>query len=335
MLIEYTNEEDLPQIFADSRVAGKRVLHIGRGSNLLFSGDFDGVVLHGKIKGIKVASQSDDAVLVECGAGEVWDDVCQWCVTHGFHGIENLSAIPGEVGAAAVQNIGAYGAEFADVAVAVAVFDTEQKQNFIISANECQYGYRTSIFKQDEFRGRFIITGVLMKLMRKAPYNIEYGNIKAALLERGYSLTQLNEKRGTKRAMAGKKLITLHSLRETIVSIRQAKLPDPKHLGNAGSFFKNPVISRLKYAALCTQWPDMPMYEVDEECVKVPAGWLIEHSGCKGRRVGNATVFERQCLVLVNNGNAKPEDVINLANTIIEVVKDRFDITIEPEVNII
>lgn len=335
VFVEYTHEDDLPLIFADERVKGKKYMHIGQGSNLLFTKDYDGVIMHSRIKGIKIASQTDDTVLVECAAGETWDDVCLWCVNHGYHGVENLSAIPGDVGAAAVQNIGAYGVEFADVVIAVAVYDIEQNRHVIISAEDCAYGYRTSIFKHEQYRNRFVVTGVLLQLHRKAAFNIEYGNIKAALLERGYSLSQLNEKRMGKRQPMTGKTITLHTLRETIVSIRMSKLPDPKHIGNAGSFFKNPIITRLKYSALLTQWPDMPMYEVDAEHVKVPAGWLIEHSGGKSRHVGNASVYEHQCLVLVNNGQAKPADVVRLAETIIEAVSDRFDISIQPEVIII
>lgn len=335
VLVEYDHEDDLPVIFKDPRVVGKKVLHLGSGSNILFTQDFDGVVLHSRIKGIKVVSQNDDACLVECGAGVIWDDFCLWCVSHGLHGVENLSAIPGEVGAAAVQNIGAYGAEFKDVAVAIAVYDTKEERHAIISAVDCNYGYRTCLFKQDEYRGRFVVTSVLLMLKRKPSFNIEYGNIKAALLERGFSLSQLNEKRSNKRSADSSKTITLHAMRETITNIRQAKLPDPKHFGNAGSFFKNPVITRLKYSALSSQWPDMPMYEVDASHVKVPAGWLIEHAGCKGRRMGDASVYERQCLVLINNGKAVPSDVVRLSEAIIRAVQERFDITIEPEVNII
>ncbi|MBQ0057594.1 MAG: UDP-N-acetylmuramate dehydrogenase [Bacteroidales bacterium] len=333
MLVEYNHEDDLPHIFSDERVAGRKFLHIGQGSNLLFVNDFDGVVLHSRIKGIKIASQSDDMVLIECGAGEVWDDLCQWCVQHGFYGLENLSGIPGEVGAAAVQNIGAYGAEFGDLAVAVAVYDVVNNRHAIISAADCQYGYRMSIFKTDEFRNRFVVTSVLLRVSRNGELNLEYGNIKAALLERGYSLTAHLSKRASR--MPGVKSITLSGLREVILAIRQSKLPDPAVFGNAGSFFKNPVISSAKYKQLSATWPDMPKYDVDADFVKVPAAWLIERSGCKGRRIGDAAVYDKQCLVLVNRGKARPEEVVKLSDAIIRTVSDRFGITIEPEVNII
>lgn len=334
LLVEYNNEEDLQEIFADPRVKGRPFLHIGQGSNLLFTQDYDGVVLHSNIRGIRPTSQTEEVILLECGAGETWDHVCEWCVVRGFYGIENLSGVPGEVGAAAVQNIGAYGVEFKDVAVAISVYDIEQNKLAIISANDCQYGYRTSLFKQPEFKNRFIVTGVLLALSRRAPFQLDYGNIKAALLERGYSLTQVSEKRKGVRSSRSKQ-ITLHAMRETICAIRASKLPDPQVMGNAGSFFKNPVIPRLKYEALKSQYPEMPMYEVDEKSVKVPAGWLIEHSGGKNRHVGDAGICPTQSLVIVNRGHATAEDIIQLAKMIVSMVQERYDITIEPEVNYI
>jgi len=335
LLVEYSNEEELSSIFQDSRVKGRPFLHVGQGSNLLFTKDFDGVVLHSNIKGIKPTSQTEEVILLECGAGEIWDHLCDWCVERGFYGIENLSAIPGEVGAAAVQNIGAYGVEFKDVAVAVSVYDVKQDKHVIIGADDCQYGYRTSIFKSPEYKSRFIVTSVLLGLARKAPFVLDYGNIKAALLERGFTLQQSPEKRRSSSRQIRGKQITLHAMRETICAIRSAKLPDPAVLGNAGSFFKNPVIKRTMYRSIQSQYPDIPMYEVDAESVKVPAGWLIEHSGCKGRMVGDAGVYPQQCLVLVNRGHASSSDIVALAKLVVDTVRERFDITLEPEVNFI
>lgn len=335
LLVEYSNEEELSKIFRDPRVKGRPFLHVGKGSNLLFTGDYEGVVLHSNIKGIKPTSQTEEVVLLECGAGESWDQVCDWCVERGFYGIENLSGIPGEVGAAAVQNIGAYGVEFKDVAVAISVYDIEQDKHVIIGAEQCNYGYRTSIFKTPEYKNRFIVTGVLLGMVRKAPFILDYGNIKAALLERGFSLLQSMEKRrGSSRPIRGKQ-ITLHAMRETILAIRAAKLPDPAVMGNAGSFFKNPVIDRNKFVALQSQYPEVPMYEVDATHVKVPAGWLIEHSGCKGRTIGDAGIYPQQCLVIVNRGHATANDIVQMSKMIIDSVKERFDITLEPEVNFI
>lgn len=336
LLVEYSAEEDLSEIFADPRVKGRPFLHVGQGSNLLFTQDYEGVVLHGSVRGIKPTSQTEEVILLEVGAGESWDHLCEWCVVHGFYGIENLSFIPGEVGAAAVQNIGAYGVEFKDVAIAVSVYDVEQDKHVIIDANDCRYGYRTSIFKDPAFKQRFVVTSVLLNLSRKAPFLLDYGNIKAALLERGYSLAQIPEKGKRKFGHTPRgKQITLNAMREVIGAIRAAKLPDPQVLGNAGSFFKNPIVSRMKYEAIVSQYPDAPMYVVDKEHVKVPAAWLIERSGCRDRRVGDASVYPNQCLVLVNRGHATAQDIIGLSELIIATVRERFDIQLEPEVNFI
>lgn len=324
-LVEYTTEEDLPKIFADSRVKDAPFWSIGQGSNLLFSGDYEGVILHGCIKGIRLAQipgmtpLSDDLALVEAGAGERFDDVCAWAVEQGLYGAENLSAIPGEVGAAAVQNIGAYGVEFKDICVAVSAYDIVQGRHVIIGADQCQYGYRTSIFKSPEMKSRFVITGALLQLHRatrgrQPEFHLDYGNIRAAL--------------------EGKEL-SLASVRQTICDIRTAKLPDPKVLGNAGSFFKNPVIERKQYELLKEKWSNMPCYEVDSQHVKVPAGWLIENAGLKGYQLGGAAVYDKQCLVLVNRQNATPSDLINLCSHVIDTVAKCYGIDIEPEVNII
>ena len=335
LLVEYTAEEDLPQIFADPRVKGRPFWHIGQGSNLLFTQDYDGVILHGGIRGIRPTSQTEEVILLECGAGEVWDNVCAWCVDRGFYGVENLSGIPGEVGAAAVQNIGAYGVEFKDVCVAVSVYDIENGRNAIIGVSECRYGYRTSIFKDPAFKRRFIVTSVLLSLSRKAPFLLDYGNIKAALLERGYSLTQGMEKRSKPQKNLRGKQITLHAMREVICALRAVKLPDTAVLGNAGSFFKNPIVTRTQYQALLHENRDLPCYEVDADHVKIPAGWLIEHAGCRERRVGDAEVYSKQCLVLVNRGHASANDIMQLASLVTDTVRDRFGISIEPEVNYI
>ncbi|MCR5362567.1 MAG: UDP-N-acetylmuramate dehydrogenase [Bacteroidales bacterium] len=334
LLVEYTSEDDLSQIFHDSRVAGKPFLHVGQGSNLLFTGDYHGVVLHSGIKGIRPTSQGEDVVLLECGAGESWDGICAWCVDHGFYGVENLSGIPGEVGAAAVQNIGAYGVEFKDVAVAISVYDVKLDKHVIVSVDECQYGYRTSLFKQPDYKQRFIVTGALLGMARKAPFMLDYGNIKAALLERGFTLLQGADRKRGDRSMRGKP-ITLHAMRDAILSVRDSKLPDPKVLGNAGSFFKNPVIERSRYEELLAAHPDMPKYDVDETHVKVPAGWLIEHAGCRNRSVGDACVYPQQCLVIVNRGHASADEIVQLSRLIVETVNERYAIRLEPEVNFI
>lgn len=330
LLVEYTREEDLDTIFNDSRIAGRPFWCVGQGSNLLFKGDYEGAIIHGSIKGIRQQAQYEDVTLVEAGAGELFDDVCAWAVAHQLYGAENLSAIPGEVGAAVVQNIGAYGAEFKDICAAVSAYDIASKKHVIIGVDQCQYGYRTSIFKQPEMKQRFVITGALLQLKRavrghKPDFNLDYGNIRTAL--------------------AGKEL-TLENVRNTICEIRAAKLPDPKVLGNAGSFFKNPVISQKKFEALKAEYPNIPSYPVSlplregqgvsaEESVKVPAGWLIENAGLKGYQLGGAAVYEKQCLVLVNKDHATCSDLVNLCQHVVKIVEEKFGIAIEPEVNII
>lgn len=313
--IEYDNEQDLRVIFSLPEVrSAKKILHIGMGSNLLFDGDYDGVILHSRIKGRRVIADDGETVIVEIGAGEVWDEVCGWAVSNDWSGAENLTAIPGEMGAAAVQNIGAYGAEIKDLILRVTAYDTNTEEVRTFSLLECRYGYRHSIFKEPEFKGRYVVTSVLLRLQRTPAFNLEYGNIR--------------------QAMEGKEL-TLSNVRQAIASIRQAKLPDPAKIGNAGSFFKNPVVSRAMYEHLLAQYPAMPHYHVDDEHEKIPAGWLIEQCGWKGRRHGQAGVYEKQCLVLVNHGGATPQQLVELCQLIVDSVRTTFAIDIEPEVNII
>jgi len=330
LLVEYTQEEELGKIFADKRVAGRPFWCIGQGSNLLFQSDYDGVILHGAIKGIRQQAQYDDVILIEVGAGETFDDVCAWAVAHQLYGAENLSAIPGEVGAAVVQNIGAYGAEFKDICVAVSAYDIPNNRHVIIGVDQCQYGYRTSIFKQPEMKQRFVITGALLQLRRatrghQPEFNLDYGNIREALAVKHLSGRD----------------ITLESVRNTICEIRSAKLPDPKVMGNAGSFFKNPVIPEKQFEALQAKYPNIPNYPLPTEgrggsgSFKIPAGWLIENAGLKGYQIGGAAVYEKQCLVLVNKDHATCADLVNLCHHVVKTVSEKFGIEIEPEVNII
>lgn len=288
---------------------------IGQGSNLLFKQDFDGLILHGKIKGIELISGAEEGLqYVKVGAGEIWDDVAEWLVIHQLYGGENLSAIPGEIGAAAVQNIGAYGAEFGVIVKYVEVLNKETLEIEHIDRESCEYAYRDSIFKHDPYKQRYIVTGVMLEVSKHSSFKLEYGNISKAL--------------------EGKE-ITLMNVRNTIINIRGNKLPDPKILGNAGSFFKNPIVPLALYNEIKIQYPTAPCYPIDENNVKVPAGWLIENSGLKGFSHGGAKVYEKQCLVLVNYNKAKPNDIVELANIVIEKVKSNFGIEISPEVNII
>lgn len=294
-----------------------RILHIGCGSNLLFLGDYDGLVLHSAIHGIEVVEDTDEGVLIRVGAGMVWDELVEETIRRGWYGLENLSLIPGEVGAAAVQNIGAYGAEVKDFIQRVWLLDLHTREVSSRKVGEMDYAYRYSALKGDELRGRFAVTHVELRLSHTFTPHIEYGGLRAALDRAGIA---------TPDAM---------QLRQVIIGMRQGKLPDPKVLGNAGSFFMNPIVDREVYLRLANLYPDMPHYEVDASHVKIPAGWLIEKSGWKGRSLGRAGVYERQALVLVNLGGAVGEDIVRLCDTVRADVKAQFGIDIHPEVNFI
>lgn len=313
--VEFSSVEELQDALRSLHPSSP-LLIIGEGSNLLLTRDFPGVVLHSSIKGRQLVSENDDNVLLRCGSGETWDDVVAFCVENGWHGAENLSLIPGEVGASAVQNIGAYGAEAKDLIYKVEAVEigTGNKVEFFNS--DCLYAYRDSRFKHD-WKNRFVITHVTYCLSKVFTPDLDYGNIRTSLQQKGIEKP------------------TAAQLRQTIIEIRQSKLPDPKVTGNAGSFFMNPIVQRKVYESLAAQYPDMPHYVVDEARVKIPAGWMIEQCGWKGRSLGKAGVHDRQALVLVNRGGATGHDVVNLYEHIIADVRDKFGIEIHPEVNVI
>jgi len=315
--VEYATSEDAQELARSLSGQKQDLLIIGKGSNLLLTQDFHGIVLHSAIKGIEQVPANDaDSVLLRCGSGETWDDVVAECVLNGWHGLENLSLIPGEVGASAIQNIGAYGAEVCDYIFLVEAVDIETGEKVSLRNSECCYGYRDSIFKH-EWKNRFLITHVTYKLSKTFTPELEYGNIRKALADKGIGMPTANE------------------LRETIIEIRRAKLPDPEKLGNAGSFFMNPIVDKAIYEKISSQYGTIPHYDIDEQHVKIPAGWLIEQCGWKGRALGNAGVHDKQALVLVNLGKAKGEDILTLCNRIISDVKAKFDIDIHPEVNVV
>lgn len=313
--VEYASVEELRGLWNAEREAVARALHIGGGSNLLFTSDYEGLILHSAIKGYTVVKETEEEVEVRVGAGEVWDDFVAYTVANGWYGAENLSLIPGEVGASAVQNIGAYGVEAKDLIVSVDTFGLETGEERRFMREECRYAYRESVFKQ-ELKGKYAVTFVTYRLKKHPVFHLEYGNIRAEL-----------EKQGCQ--------VDLENVRRIIIAIRQTKLPDPKVLGNAGSFFMNPVVPKMQFEALLAQYPDMPHYPVDEAHVKIPAGWMIDRCGWKGKRVGHAGVHEKQALVLVNCGGATGKEVMHLAEEIVASVRERFGVTIRPEVNYI
>lgn len=315
VFIEYNSVDELKQLLLRENLAEGKWLHIGGGSNLLFTRDYEGVILHSVIRGYEVVEETDDSVYVRAGAGEVWDDFVAYAVGCGWYGAENLSLIPGEVGASAVQNIGAYGMEAKDLIVKVEAIEVATGQECTFTNADCRYAYRESIFKK-EWKERYIITHVTYRLDKRPVFHLEYGNVKAEL-----------EKSGCEP--------TLQQVREVIIRIREAKLPDPKIQGNAGSFFMNPVIPRMQYESLLAKYPDMPHYKVDEEWVKVPAAWMIDRCGWKGKQLGRAGVHDKQALVLVNRGGATGQEVIILSQRIQQSVFETFGIAIVPEVNFI
>lgn len=297
---------------------GRPVLHIGGGSNLLFLSDFDGVILHSAIKTWDVVEETSDDVVVRVGAGIVWDDFVAECVKKGYYGVENLSLIPGEVGASAVQNIGAYGAEAKDVIEKVETVCLADGSSRVFDASECGYGYRQSVFKST-LRGQYAVTAVWFRLSRHFIPNVAYGGIRHALDEAGIALDK----------------VTAEDVRRVVIEIRQSKLPDPKVTGNAGSFFMNPIVEKDVYERLAAAYPGMPHYMLDDGRVKIPAGWLIEQCGWKGRALGRAAVHDKQALVLVNLGGATGEDILRLSDAVRTDVRERFGIEIRPEVNMI
>ena len=311
--MEYESEEDVQKILRDEYFQECLSTHIGQGSNLLFINDYNGIILHSAIRGMEVVSEDEATVSLRVGAGEVWDEVVAYAVSKGWGGIENLSLIPGEVGAAAVQNIGAYGVEIKDVIESVEAWNRLTFEKHVFTAEECGYGYRSSRFK-DPHQDPHFITYVTLRLEKFPVFNIEYGALKQRLSD---------------------KALTLENVRETVISIRKEKLPDTESLGNAGSFFMNPLITDEHFERIRKEYPDMPSYPAEKGKVKVPAGWLIEKCGFKGQRHGNVGVYEKQALVLVNFGGATGDEIALFAESIRAAVKERFGIELMPEVKYI
>jgi UDP-N-acetylenolpyruvoylglucosamine reductase len=310
--IEYDTVDDLYELIFNNQI-GEPYLHIGGGSNLLFVNDFKGTILHSRIKTIELVKETPHEVMVNVGAGVTWDDFVDFCVKNKWYGAENLSNIPGEVGASAVQNIGAYGVEVKDILYSVSTVNTlgEVKTYF---QDECSFSYRHSIFKEPDMKDIFV-TSVCFGLSKKESYSLDYGTIRQ-------ELEKFPE-------------ISLQNVRRAIFNIRSSKLPDPAIQGNAGSFFMNPVVERQKLIELQNKYPQIPFYELADGNIKIPAGWLIEQSGWKGRSLGAAKVHDKQALVLINTGGATGKDIITLSDAIKVSVMDLFGIEIKPEVKFV
>ena len=313
-LVEFESAEDLRDYFSESRP--ERWYVLGAGNNTLFTQDYDGVLFTPVSRKRTILASTDEYVEVRAEAAHDWDELVEWSVNEGLWGIENLSAIPSSVGAAPVQNIGAYGAEAKDAITIVEYFDTRTLEVVRLANKDCHFAYRESIFKQ-ELKGHVVILAVEFKLYRAPRPNLGYGDVISEVESRGGA--------------------TLRNIRDAICAIRSRKLPDPKLLGNAGSFFKNPIVERSVAEALLAQYPDMPHYAIpgDDAHLKLAAGWLIDRSGLKGYRDGSVGVHDRQALVLVNHGGATGGDVMRLAYYVCGKVKENFGVEISPEVNVL
>ena len=317
--VEISNEEDLQTVLQLSDYIDKPKLILGGGSNVLLCHDFNGLVVKIAIQGIDLIRDDDEThVYVTAGAGVNWHELVVFCVERGYAGIENLSLIPGTVGAAPMQNIGAYGVELEQVFESLTAINALTGEKRTFTRADCAFGYRESVFKR-KLKDQYIITSVTFKLDRHPTFHTRYGAIQETLAEMGVSDENLSIK----------------AISQAVIRIRRSKLPDPAQIGNAGSFFKNPEIPETQFDALKVDYPEIPGYPVGDEAVKVPAGWLIEQAGWKGYRSGDAGIHTKQALVLVNYGNATGNELIALAKQVQASVLDKFGITISPEVNII
>ena len=307
----FTSNDELLEFLEKSCNYSIPIFILGGGSNILFTKNFEGTIIHPQNKGITIIDKTNSEVFVKVAAGEIWDDFVAWAVSNQLHGIENLSLIPGNIGASPVQNIGAYGVEACETICEVHTIETLTGKSRTFSLQECDFGYRSSIFKTIE-ANKYIVLDVIFRLQKHGTFRLEYGSIKNEIESHGK--------------------ITLETIRETIISIRNEKLPDPKQIGNAGSFFKNPIVSISHYNELYKKFPNIVSYPISNSEIKIAAGWLIDTLGFKGYTIGNAKVHEKQALVLTNTGNASGKEIVLLSKKIQEKVFQETGIHIEPEV---
>ena len=314
--IELTSDSEIENFIKENPYKTLPVLILGGGSNILFTKNFDGIILKIETKGIEIIREDDEFVFVKSKAGELWNDLVNFCVEKNFGGLENLALIPGCVGASPIQNIGAYGSEMKDIFFELEAIDILNGQRKIFSKQECRLAYRNSVFK-NELKGKYIILSVTFRLQKKPILNISYSALSK-------ELQKLNLDKPT-----------VAAVRDTVCKIRESKLPDPEIIGNAGSFFKNPSVTVDKYKELKTKFPEIVAYLTEDGNYKLAAGWMIDQCSWKGKRKGNAGVHEKQALVLVNLGNATGNEILDLAREVRASVKNMFDVDIEFEVNII
>jgi UDP-N-acetylmuramate dehydrogenase len=309
------SDAEIDEIVSDLNKHHLKHFILGSGSNVLFTKNYAGGIIKNELKGIKIVEEDEDSVIVQAKAGEIWDDFVGFTIKKGYWGLENLSGIPGTIGAAPIQNIGAYGVEAKDTILRIIGFDLVDLEWRILSNADCKFGYRESIFKS-EYRNRILITAVDFKLSKTPSPKLQYGALKEL------------ESRNIEE-------LTTEDVREAVLKIRSSKLPDPKLLGNAGSFFKNPVIDNELYVQLQKEYPEITCYPLPDGNVKIPAAWLIEQCGFKGKQKGNVGIYEKQPLVIVNYGNATGQEVFQYAREIQAAVKSKFSIEIHYEVQIL
>ncbi|MBK5285886.1 MAG: UDP-N-acetylmuramate dehydrogenase [Bacteroidia bacterium] len=310
------SEKDIQSLISDKKYSASQKFVLGGGSNILFTKDFDGIVMHNCFEGIGVVSVDDDYAFVKAGAGEIWHQLVLYSIGKNFGGIENLSLIPGYVGAAPIQNIGAYGAELKNVFHSLTAVDLSSGEQKIFSADECHFGYRDSIFKR-EAKNKFMITDVTLRLKKHPLINTTYGAIEKELTEMKISSP------------------TIRDVSNAVIKIRQSKLPDPKVISNCGSFFKNPTVPMEKYLKLKSIFPEVVAYPAQGDTMKLSSGWMIEQCGWKGKKVGNVGMHKDQALVLVNYGNADGRELLTHAAEVQKSVKENFGIVMEAEVNVL
>ncbi len=310
------SEKEILEILLSKRFSSMNKLILGGGSNILFTKNYDGLVIHNIEKGIRLLEETEKYVIIESSAGEIWNDLVSYCVENKYYGIENLSLIPGTVGAAPIQNIGAYGVEIKDVFESLEGINLETGERKIYKKNECKFDYRDSIFKRG-LKWKIIITKVILKLKKEKQFNLNYRSLNDYL------------------GKANKEKLTIRRVRETVNKIRMSKLPDPHRFGNAGSFFKNPEVSEEKFLELKKDFEETVFFKLDNNKYKIPAAFLIEKCGFRGKRIGNVATYNQQALVIINMGSATGEQIKTFSQEIQKAVFDKFGIELTPEVNII
>ncbi len=313
--VEANTKSDIQNLLSSKNIASQPILILGGGSNILFTKDFDGLVIKNNISGMELIKEDSEYYYVRAGAGVVWHQFVLYCIKHNYAGVENLSLIPGSVGAAPIQNIGAYGEELKDIFWELEAINILEDKNIVLSNSDCKFGYRNSIFK-NEAKGKYIILTVTFKLLKKPKLNTSYG-----------AIIQEIEKMGIKE-------VSVEAISKAVCNIRRSKLPDPEKIGNAGSFFKNPVISLEQFEKIKIEFPEIKSFK-DSGGMKLAAGWLIEQCGWKGKQIGQAGVHKDQALVLVNYGTAKGAEIYDLSSKVLQSVKEKFGVSLEREVVIL